>query len=96
MEIIVTISENAEFAQKYKLAFFYCLFFCIYFNNQHVLKFLRTLINKVAKVDTQTLELLKQIDTHGLECLRQQGTELNSVVYHQAMYQAFNDKLRVV
>ena len=79
---------------------FYCLFFCIYFNNPFLVEFLRTLIIQLNIEDEETSEkynlLLEYIDVNGLERVRTIGESINSKVYHIVFYQATYDRLRVV
>lgn len=49
-EIIEIISEHSDYIEQDKLALFYCLYFCIYYNNPELVEFLRSLI---AKMDDQ-------------------------------------------
>jgi len=43
-EIIDIISEHSDYIEQDPLALFYCLYFCIYYNNPDLVEFLRTLI----------------------------------------------------
>lgn len=47
MEIIDVISEHSDYIELDTTALFYCLFFCIYYNNSEVVEFLRTLISNL-------------------------------------------------
>ena len=83
------------------MSIFYCLFFCIYFNNPFIIDFLRTLVHKMIKSQhnrsNQKIDLiLEYIDIHGLERLRTAGENLNTFVYHLVFYEAVNDELRVI
>lgn len=54
------------------MALFYCLFFCIYYKNEELVEFLRTLIHKIyshEKID----KLLEYIDVNGIEKIRTVG-----------------------
>ena len=67
------------------MALFYCLFFCIYYKNQEMVEFLRTLIHKIhahEKID----KLLEYIDIHGIQRLRMKGEQINQLVYHFVFY----------
>jgi hypothetical protein len=47
LEIIEIISEHSDYIEQDPLALFYCLYFCIYYNNPDLVEFLRTLIKKM-------------------------------------------------
>jgi hypothetical protein len=47
MEIVEIISEHSDYIEADPMALFYCLYFCIYYNNPDLVEFLRTLINKM-------------------------------------------------
>ena len=77
------------------MALFYCLFFCIYYKNEELVEFLRTLIHKIhshEKID----KLLEYIDVNGIEKIRTVGEQINLLVYHMVFYQAVDDDLRIV
>ena len=77
------------------MAIFYTLFFCIYYNNQEIVEFLRVQIYKmppIPKVD----QLLEYIDSHGLVKIRQVGESMNEIVYHLVFYQAVDDDINIV
>ena len=80
------------------MALFYCLFFCIYFNNPTLVDFLRQLILKMN--NNQQIEKIKSlldiIDVNGCERIRTVGEAINTHVYHLVFYQAMEDDLRVV
>jgi hypothetical protein len=44
LEIIECISDHASYIEQDSMALFYCLFFCIYYKNQGLVEFLRSLI----------------------------------------------------
>lgn len=77
------------------MALFYCLFFCIYYRNEELVEFLRTLINKIFKHE-KIDKLLEYIDVNGIERIRTVGEQINSIVYHMVFYQAVDDDLRIV
>ena len=77
------------------MALFYCLFFCIYFKNEDLVEFLRTLIHKLTNHEKND-RLLEYIDTDGIDKIRTVGEQINQVVYHMVFYQAIDDNLRVV
>lgn len=62
-EITTIIEEHAGYLEQDPMALFYCLYFCIYYNNPELVKFLNILIkkmddnNKPKKID----EILKYI-----------------------------------
>jgi len=97
MEIIEVISEHCDYIEHDPMALFYCLYFCIYFRNESIVEFLRTLIQKMDdticdpvvlfKIDT----LLEQIDVNGIDRLRTVGEKLNIKIYHLVFYQAVDD-----
>ena len=80
------------------MALFYCLYFCIYYNNPELVKFLNILIkkmednNKPKKID----EILKYIQENSIERLRTVGDPLNAHIYHMVLFQAVDDDLRIV
>lgn len=95
LDIIDCISEHSGYVEQDPMALFYCLFFCIYYKNEELVEFLRTLIQKIhshEKID----KLLEYIDINGIEKLRTVGEQINSVVYHLVFYQAIDDDLRIV
>ena len=58
------------------MTLFYCLYFCIYYNNADLVEFLRILIVKIPhneKID----KLLEQIDINGIERIRERGSPIN-------------------
>ena len=80
------------------MALFYCLYFCIYYNNPDLVEFLRALISKIhitAKLERME-KLLEHIDVNGIERIRAVGEQINTHVYHMVFYQAVDDDLRVV
>jgi len=44
LEIIDCIGEHSGYIEQDPMALFYCLFFCIFYNNPEVVEFLRKLI----------------------------------------------------
>ena len=67
------------------MTLFYCLYFCIYYNNPEMVNFLRILIKKIPhseKID----KLLEQVDINGIDRIRQRGNPINSLVYHMVFY----------
>lgn len=77
------------------MALFYCLFFCIYYKNEELVEFLRSLIQKIYRHD-KIDKLLEYIDVNGIERIRTVGEQINSIVYHMIFYQAIDDDLRIV
>ena len=75
MEIIEIISDHSDYIEHEPMAIFYCLYFCIYYKNDSIVNFLRTLIQKinVAAENNKILTLLKHIDENGLVRLRTAG-----------------------
>ena len=47
LEIIDIISDHSDYIEQDQMALFYCLYFCIYYNNPDLVEFLRTLIQKM-------------------------------------------------
>jgi len=69
LELIECISDHSTYIAQDPMSVFYCLFFCIFFNNPEFVEFLRNIIQKLptfSKIDT----LLEMIDTQGIEKLR--------------------------
>ena len=97
MEIIEIISEHSDYIEQDPLSLFYCLYFCIYYNNPELVEFLRTLIMKMAadKPD-KIMEMLDLIDVNGIQRIRTVGEQINTHVYHIIFYQAVDDDLRLV
>lgn len=87
-EITAIIEEHAQYLEQDPMALFYCLYFCIYYNNPELVEFLKILINsmneigKPAKID----EILKMIDENSIERIRSIGDPLNTHVYHMVFY----------
>ena len=94
-EIIDIITDHSDYIDQDKMALFYCLYFCIYYNNPDVVEFLRTLIDKMKRPE-KIDKLLEFIDTNGIDRLRTIGEQINTFVYHMVFYQALDDELRVV
>jgi len=44
MEILECIAEHSAYVESDPMSLFYCLFFCIVYNNDNIVEFLRTLI----------------------------------------------------
>jgi len=78
------------------MALFYCLYFCIYYNNPDLVEFLRTLIKKMTTSNEKIDKILEYIDNNGIERLRTKNEQLNTICYHMVFYQAIDDDLRVV
>ena len=85
VEIIDVITEHAGYIDTDPMTLFYCLFFCIYYNNNDLVEFLRTLIYKMHSHD-KIDKLLEYIDVNGLDRLRTIGEPMNNIVYHMVMY----------
>ena len=95
------LEDHSDYIEADPSSLFYCVYFCIVFNNPFILEFIRALVNKMTtltihqiskKIDT----LLDLIDLNGIDRLRATGEKLNLLVFHYVMYQAFHDSLRVV
>jgi hypothetical protein len=98
MEIIEVISEHSDYIQHDPMSLFYCLYFCIYYDNIDIVEFLRTLIAKLehVRIPSNVDKMLEFIDVNGVQRLRSRSERLNLLVYHIVLYQAFNDELRFV
>jgi hypothetical protein len=68
------------------MALFYCLYFCIYYNNPDLVEFLRTLISKMESKPEKIDMLLEAIDVNGIERIRTVGEAINSHIYHIVFY----------
>jgi hypothetical protein len=55
------------------MALFYCLYFCIYYNNSDIVEFLRALIVKISNRPARIDQLLEYIDVNGIERIRTIG-----------------------
>ena len=98
MEIIEGLEEYSEYIGHDPMSLFYCLFFCIYYENSDIVEFLRVLISKLEEEQKPPLIdiMLELIDNNGLERLRSRSEKINMHVYHIVLYQAMDDKLKVV
>ena len=97
LEIIEIISEHSDYIEQDPLALFYCLYFCIYYNNPDLIEFLRTLIIKMNTDKPEKIhQLLDLIDINGVQRIRTIGEQINLHVYHMIFYQAVDDDLRLV
>ena len=85
LEVIECISEYFNYIEQDNMTLFYLLFFCIYYKNQVIVDFIRTLIQKAPPLP-KVLRLLEMIDTHGIDKIRQVGEQVNSFVYHTVFY----------
>jgi hypothetical protein len=95
-EIISIISEHDSYIEQDPMALFYCLYFCIYYNNPELVEFLQILIEKTDEVPEKINEILQSIVLNGIGRLRQVGDPLNNHIYHMVFYQAVDDELRIV
>jgi hypothetical protein len=85
-EIIDIITEHSDYIDQDKMALFYCLYFCIYYNNPDLVEFLRTLVRKMPNRPGKIDQLLEHIDVNGIERLRSIGEQINTFVYHMVFY----------
>jgi hypothetical protein len=72
LEVIDCIGEHSNYIEQDHMTLFYLLFFCIYYNNQELVDFIRSLINRippVKKID----QLLEFMDVNGIEKIRTVG-----------------------
>jgi len=75
LEIIRIISDHSDFIQQDPMALFYCLYFCIFYNNPQMVEFLRSLITKMNLGSNEAItKILENIDTHGIQRLRTRGS----------------------
>jgi hypothetical protein len=95
-EIISIISEHDAYIEQDPMALFYCLYFCIYYNNPEIVEFLRILIDKIENLPEKISDLLKSVQQNGISRLRTIGDPLNQHIYHKVFYQAVDDELRIV
>lgn len=70
------------------MALFYCLYFCIYYNNPELVEFLKILIEKMGDSDKPEKidEILKMIVENDISRLRTIGDPLNVHVYHMVFF----------
>ena len=97
-EIVEISSEHSNYIEQDPIALFYCLYFCVYYNNAELVEFLRALISKISsnsKLEKME-KMLEHIDVNGIERIRTIGEQINTHVYHMVFYQAVDDDLRVV
>ena len=59
------------------MALFFCLYFCIYYNNPQMVEFLKALIKKMRVNEPCIMYLLDMIDQNGVQRLRISGEQLN-------------------
>jgi hypothetical protein len=85
LEIIDCISDHSGYVEQDPMALFYCLFFCIYYKNEDLVEFIRTLIQKIPQND-KIDKLLEYIDVNGIEKIRTVGEQINQLVYHMVFY----------
>jgi hypothetical protein len=95
-EIVDIISDYSSYIEQDPMALFYCLYFCIYYNNLDIVEFLRALISKIQHRPKRIDQMLDLIDVNGIERIRTIGETINTHVYHMTFYQAVDDDLRVV
>ena len=48
-EIIDIIIDHSDYIDQDQMVLFYCLYFCVYYNNPDLVEFLRTLITKMSE-----------------------------------------------
>lgn len=78
LDIIKIINEHSDYLESDPMALFYCLFFCIFYDNSNLVVFLKSLINKLDKsssleADGKVSSLIYLIDEHGIERIRERG-----------------------
>lgn len=96
LDIIEVISEHSEFIEMDNIALYFCLYFCIFYNNPELVEFLRTLIKKMRIDHPGINRLLELIDVNGVQRLRTVGEQINAQVYHLVLYEAYNNRLRII
>ena len=72
IDIIDCLAEHSAYMEQDPMAIFYCLFFCIYYNNRDLVEFLKSIIDKMPVVDKIT-KLLKFIEENDIEKIRTVG-----------------------
>jgi hypothetical protein len=70
LEIIDCISDLSGYVETDPMTLFYCLFFCIYYNNADLIKMLLRFIIKKVPHQEKTDKLLEQIDMYGIDRIR--------------------------
>ena len=95
-EIISIISEHDSYVEQDPMALFYCLYFCVYYNNPEIVEFLKILVEKLENMPDKIRLLLSSISQNGISRLRTIGDPLNQHVYHMVFYEAVDDELRIV
>jgi hypothetical protein len=60
-EIIQIITEHDTYIEQDPMALFYCLYFCIYYNNPDIVEFLKILVDKIDNLPEKITEMLKSI-----------------------------------
>lgn len=80
------------------MALFYCLYFCVYYNNPVLVDFVRNIFIGLPQEDRleQITDIVALVDDNKLEKLRTVGEQVNTLLYHMVLYQAVDDDLRVV
>ena len=76
-EIISIISEHDSYVEQDPMALFYCLYFCIYYNNPDIVDFLKILVEKLENLPDKINILLTSIVQNGIGRLRLVGDPLN-------------------
>ena len=95
------VDEHSDYIQHDPLSLFYLVFFCVFFKNMEIYRFLKMLIFKMGTIRDKTASgqvntIIDMIDQYGFEMLRQVGEKPNRILYHMAMYNAFDDDLRIL
>ena len=95
MGLIQLIGSFSDYIEQDTMSLFYVLFFCVFYRNQEMIQFVRSLLSKQKK-NHKIEQLLEYIDIHGVEKIRTIGELINNIVYHMVLYQAFDEKLKIV
>ena len=100
MEIICILSEHSDYIYSDPEVLFFAAFFCVFYNNQFLLNFLKSLIERIRinrQATKQRLDaFLELVDHYGIEFTRKIGEQVNTRAYHSVLFTAFDQKLRVV
>lgn len=87
MEIENIIQEHAGYIEQDPMALFYCLYFCIYYNNAELVDFLSTLVHGMGEESNGKIkEILQFMEENSLDRLRTVGDPLNTHVYHMVFF----------
>jgi hypothetical protein len=82
MEIIELMSLHSNYIEQDPISLFYCLYFCIIYNNLFLLEFTKNLIFKMPNAEDETIDekidtLIDLIEVNGIERIRTIGESVN-------------------